>query len=428
MVRTGFVKVILDSGYGNSCVGHMVNYFADKDTLVVRCNGGVNSGHTVCHNGIRHIFHHFGSGTLKGAPTYLADEFIVNPSEFRSEWEQLEKLGVTPIIYVNENCRITTPFDVAICRTLYDYNKGKRSTSGFGITNTIQRNNGDAKYRLKVSDCLNMTVDSFKNYLHGLRDGYINEIVLKNAPNGVLEILNNYSYLHSDSNLDKYIDDLMFFLSHITTHSSVFTLVSNKREYCILYNFKNIIFEGSLGLRNSVAFYGVDDCCAYHTGLNFFNKYIAHNELDCSHDIEVIYCSRWYNMRYGTGRFEEYNKFFISDKIKEDTNVKTLWCGEPKFGLISPSSLYTRIAADSRKCREKFPKTGDFRWDYSLAISHLDQTNGNILKYKDGNNIKTGSIDNFFEEMIGQNPNIFYKVYGSFGTTDNDVKLLANFE
>ena len=49
-----------------------------KRQIVVCSNGGAQRGHTVLKSdGTRHVFHHFGSGTLNGADTYLPEDFIL---------------------------------------------------------------------------------------------------------------------------------------------------------------------------------------------------------------------------------------------------------------------------------------------------------------------------------------------------------------
>ena len=62
--------------------------------IVVCYNGGSQRSHTCVHNGFRHAFRHFGSGTLVGCPTYLSEEFILNPIIFRQEYEELVQNGV----------------------------------------------------------------------------------------------------------------------------------------------------------------------------------------------------------------------------------------------------------------------------------------------------------------------------------------------
>ena len=90
------IKVVIDSNWGDSGKGHIVDYLASKcgsDGLVIRYNSGAQAGHTVVTpDGIRHVFSHFGSGTLINRPTYLSRFFVCHPYEFSKELkEQIRK-------------------------------------------------------------------------------------------------------------------------------------------------------------------------------------------------------------------------------------------------------------------------------------------------------------------------------------------------
>ena len=109
------IKIVIGANFGDEGKGKLTDYYTkDKDNCIVVCsNGGAQRGHTVLKpDGTRHVFHHFGSGTLNGADTYLPGDFILNPLVFREEWEELKKLGWEPHVYVHEKCMITNPFDM----------------------------------------------------------------------------------------------------------------------------------------------------------------------------------------------------------------------------------------------------------------------------------------------------------------------------
>ena len=91
------VKVIIGANYGDEGKGLMTDYFAaeakrkEEFCLVVMGNGGAQRGHTVSTpEGIRHVFHHFGSGTFSGVRTYFPEYFIVNPMVFKKEFTELK--------------------------------------------------------------------------------------------------------------------------------------------------------------------------------------------------------------------------------------------------------------------------------------------------------------------------------------------------
>ena len=87
------VTVIIGANYGDEGKGLTTDFIAHneieqgKQTIVVCSNGGAQRGHTVeLSDGRRHVFHHFGSGTLAGAETYLPKQFIMNPLIFVKEF------------------------------------------------------------------------------------------------------------------------------------------------------------------------------------------------------------------------------------------------------------------------------------------------------------------------------------------------------
>ena len=113
------VKVVIGANFGDEGKGMITDFFAaeaelkDEKVLVICSNGGAQRGHTVkSPSGMRHVFHHFGSGTFAGADTWLPGYFILNPMIFMNEYEELLKdMGK---IYLNPDSPVTTPYDMII--------------------------------------------------------------------------------------------------------------------------------------------------------------------------------------------------------------------------------------------------------------------------------------------------------------------------
>lgn len=105
--------------------------------MVVRYSGGQQAGHTVCYNGIRHVFSNFGSGSLRGLPTYWSEHCTVDPVGIINELNVLTKQGINPILYIDGNAPVTTPYDK------YDnqesYSQCQNGTCGVGVGSTYQR-------------------------------------------------------------------------------------------------------------------------------------------------------------------------------------------------------------------------------------------------------------------------------------------------
>ena len=84
------IKVVIGANFGDEGKGLITDYFCNQATsqdetcIVVMSNGGAQRGHTVVTpDGTRHVFKHFGSGTIAGADTYCIDDFILNPMTFK---------------------------------------------------------------------------------------------------------------------------------------------------------------------------------------------------------------------------------------------------------------------------------------------------------------------------------------------------------
>ena len=84
---------VIGAGFGDCGKGHVTDFLANARTTVVRYCSGANAGHTVVRDGKRHVFRHFGSGTLRGAETYLSRFFIHNPILYFQELRTLYDLA-----------------------------------------------------------------------------------------------------------------------------------------------------------------------------------------------------------------------------------------------------------------------------------------------------------------------------------------------
>jgi adenylosuccinate synthase len=113
----------------------------DGAEAVVRFNGGANAGHTVVlPDGVRHVHRHFGSGTLRGIPTYLSEFFVCNPILFFNELKELQTLGLKPVVFAHPDCLVTTFIDMIINQEKETRRGAKRHGScGVGLWETVIR-------------------------------------------------------------------------------------------------------------------------------------------------------------------------------------------------------------------------------------------------------------------------------------------------
>ena len=112
------------------------------DGIVVRFNGGAQAGHTVVTpEGRRHVFSHIGSGTFAGAATFLSRFFVSHPLLFLKEWEVLAAQGVRPVVYVDPDSPVTTPYDMMINQIIeQEQGAARHGSCGLGFGETLERN------------------------------------------------------------------------------------------------------------------------------------------------------------------------------------------------------------------------------------------------------------------------------------------------
>jgi hypothetical protein len=149
---------VIGAGFGDEGKGLITDYLVHQGrpdlTMVVRFNGGAQAGHTVVTpQGKRHVFSHFGSGTLAGASTFLSEHFIVNPHLFCKEVGELVSVGCEEVtVIVDPRAVVTTPYDMFINRAVERQRAGSRHGSvGVGINETIERS-GHTGFKLTVGD------------------------------------------------------------------------------------------------------------------------------------------------------------------------------------------------------------------------------------------------------------------------------------
>jgi adenylosuccinate synthase len=144
------VSVVLGLGFGDEGKGLTTNWLCKDNDLVIRFNGGHQAGHTVVIGENRHVFSNFGSGTLKGAPTYWSKYCTIDPLGIMEEYKALKSIGANPVLYIDPYCPVVTPFDIASNRI-----KEKTKTHGscgIGFGETVRRH--ESYFKLHALDLL----------------------------------------------------------------------------------------------------------------------------------------------------------------------------------------------------------------------------------------------------------------------------------
>lgn len=371
------IKVVIGANFGDEGKGLMTDYFCHQSTLrgekclVVLHNGGAQRGHTVVTpDGNRHVFHHFGSGTLVGADTYLSEEFVLNPMIFRQEWEELESMKAIPKVYVNHTCRVTTPFDMILNQIIEESRDNARHGScGMGIHETMIRD--VCNYPIEM--WFDSSDEAKRYYLKEIRN-YLSERLLDF---GINKIPDNWKEIvNSDLLIENFISELNFMGRNISIRFDRFI------EY-----YDCVAFENGQGLlldQNNTAYY--PHLTPSNTGIKNSLKIIA--EMRCKPDIEVCYVTRTYLTRHGAGRLDgECDKQEINPDMQDLTNVPNLHQGTLRYAKLIEKSLEERILKDfepARKYGAKLSLAITHENEYDYVFSNTFKKNFDCIYYSDG--------------------------------------------
>jgi adenylosuccinate synthase len=375
------VKVVIGSNYGDEGKGLATHYFSSQsdNVLNVLFNGGSQRGHTVEYkNGIRMVFHHFGSGAYDGADTYFDQDFMVNPMTFVAEYSMFvyPTLLRKPICYVSPKCRFTTPFDMLLNQVVEILRDNeKHGSCGCGIWETQQRYEL-SKYNLTYGEFVKLSANEKFEYLNRIKDYSLNRL---NNEYGYYDLPAEYQKLFEDSDgiINHYIEDFntMLGFAEIVT----FKDIADKYE--------TIVFEGAQGLEldeNNKE--GLPHLTASSTGSLVPVQRVKN--LDC--DIEVCYITRSYFTRHGAGNFPtECSVFEIGSGINDRTNINNQFQDKLRYGFFNREQFLRRINKDIEKS-----KAENQNITFSLMVTHLNYTKQDIC-----GNCKLADIKDNFDKI-----------------------------
>jgi len=314
---------IIGANFGDEGKGLLTDFLVSKaegPTLVVRHNGGAQAGHTVVTpSGQRHVFHHFGSGTLLGAATYLSRFFVLNPTLWRIEQEELLLLGIAPRVYINPRAQMTTPYDMLLNQEL-ETNRGnvRHGSCGLGIHETVLRENV----------CPTPVFHpNLQKACEEIRSEWIPErvAVLGLNPSPLF-----FKRLNSDSLLANYLEDVREMLS-CSMFASAFPL-----------GFSNVFFEGAQGLL-------LDQDHPYFPYVTHSKTGLANVRTLCEEakifELTAVYVTRAYLTRHGAGPFPTEDPTLSYSDL---TNVPNPFQKKLRFGRLDPLELNWRVREDAK--------------------------------------------------------------------------------
>ena len=410
------ISIVIGANYGDEGKGLVTNALATgKDTVVVLTNGGAQRGHTVVQDGIRHVFHHFGSGHLKGATTYCADSFIINPIIFLEEiqalrLERMQKrraelfskekgLFIYPLI--SDRCRVTTIYDM-LANRIRCILSGKNNSTGCGIWETIQRYEADNTF-FRFGDFYK--TEGYLNELKKIRNYYIDKFKDLNTADASSELRECLNLLVNDNLTFNFINDFKSF--------NKFVLYCP--DYTIITRYKNIIFEQGQGLaiNKTDKEFGTPSDTDSTLPIQVLQK--AFGEKFSKLKIDRYYVTRSYLTRHGDGPFIEDKEF--AKKFNDKTNVHNEFQGSIRYAPMDKGSFLSMLTRIFKDCYNNLTKIfGDDKdhGEINLVVTHLNEES---LPYLNEINNET--------KLGNENLNLkFSKIFGSFD--ESTINILYN--
>jgi len=323
-------RAVIGANFGDEGKGLVTDYLCARygAGMVVRFNGGAQAGHTVATpDGLRHEFHHFGSGTLAGVPTFLSQFFTLNPIVFFKEMDELQAIGITPTVYAHPDCLVTTFADMLINQRIEDgRGAGRHGSVGLGVNETYERSQVP-ELRITMSDLWN-GVD--------LRAR-------------LEKICGKYAEFRTGTKIADADDMIAAFVRGCEKFAGLVNPLG-------IGQCKDPIFEGAQGLlldqENKEFFPHVTRS---RTGMH--NVRLLCQQAGIT-QIEAYYVSRTYVTRHGAGPLPREN---AAMSFPDDTNVEHPYQGRLRFAPLDTDEL-------TKRCRDD---CGDN--DFSLVLTHCDQ-------------------------------------------------------
>ena len=348
------VEVVIGANYGDEGKGLVTEFLclSAPGSAVALANGGCQRGHTVTDRRFgRHVFHHFGSGTFRGAPTCFCRDYLLNPMQFVREYGELETAGVRPVSYREVGCRFQLPIDICLNRMLEKSRGGARHGSvGCGIWESTRR--------LRSGGWL--TFSEFSALRFGDKVEYV-----KKAQRRALDVRLAETGLKPDKETDMFLSDGM--VRHFVQDCE-FTAVACAEIKSALETpgAKRLIFEQGQGLAldqlyggkcpeyTTPSFTGLTGVAAYLDGEGYGGEVVAN------------YVTRSYTTRHGPGPFpEEDPSVFFPD----ETNSPNEWQGSMRFGAFDGIATAGRINVDLDAAGRLYKNASRVR----LFVTHVNE-------------------------------------------------------
>lgn len=339
------LHAVIGANYGDEGKGRCVDWLASRldRGVVVRYNSSAQAGHTVQIGEQRHVFSHFGSGTLRDWPTLLTHKFVVHPVIFNREFERLVALGHRPEIFVDRTCITVTPHDAFINQICESVRGNDRHGScGIGFGEAIGRHEYESLLSIYAGE-ISPSLDHLRSYVLAVIEERKIDVKLASA---------ELQHVHASISNNTFVMDN--WLKHWELFHGRITLL--RRETCelLLATTPNVIFEGAQGLQLHAENGDFPHVTRCRTGIEDVAELL--DRASITEAVQPWYCTRSYVTRHGAGPLPGEQPTLPGYDVIDPTNQPNAWQGSLRFAPLHLHHEVTeRSVVDSAWARVQYP-------------------------------------------------------------------------
>ena len=363
------VKIVIGANAGDEGKGLVVNALTKQmvantmeKPIIVFHNGTAQRGHTVDYTRtLRHVYHHFGSGTMSNGRTYFSQSFLVHPMEYAREHKELiDQFHMPPErTYCSPFCKVITPYDMMVDRATEEWitittGAPEHASCAFGSWCAVEDRLPLGTTPYHIWEFCSCEEEEFYMMMRNVWADCV-KVLDKRGVDLMQTSYKDYAKATRRAQVAaRFYEDIKFFRMH--NEFIPFGQLWDEHN--------NFIFEGGQGLALDMNVSN-DFHTTSHTGLeNPIQMLYKKNDFAA----EVCYVTRSYATRHGLGPMDdEVAKSEINADMVDKTNVRNDYQGELRYGYLSDTDMKERIEAD-------FAKTGgDKRFTKSMVVTHCNE-------------------------------------------------------
>lgn len=368
--------IVIGLGYGDEGKGVSTNYLCSRhlDPLVIRFNGGQQAGHTVLDaTGRRHVFSNFGAGSLNGVPTYWSRFCTLSPGSLLNELQALKDKNCSPLLYIDNQCYVTTHYDI-LCNRVLEMSRGnaRHGSCGMGFGVTIERNEV-AGISLLAADLKSRSV--LRQKLTQIRDYYRDKL----QPLNVVDF-DSLNHDEEDERFSHSIDMLLNLPNNVCITDGASLIQPDSP-------FDAFVFEGAQGIMLDMDFGTFPHVTRSNTCSKNALQLIREFYPSLMAQTEIYYISRTYQTRHGAGPMSNTDLIPELQNTEDETNVYNEHQGNFRISALDLDQIQYALQCEMQHSAEV---------KKNLIVTCLDQLKDNTVLFTIGGRAYTTSV----EEMI----------------------------